>query len=373
MRIKQIKNKLALSRALNMPFWKTPRIFNGKNRIPIGLLETLQKQCYDVNNEKFSTENIEKNIVSLGTHAHEGIYKPKFPFKLNDLVYVYSHLIFDGSAGLKGSYFMAAEKDVLEYHKNRLQNFGEIKTNFVEDENQLYIPWIIVYIIKKNFDTNSFKSLEAFIPPELKAIAMENKEIANEFVKAAIIDEGWIEDKISFAISNRKLCKDVWEISGSHYGVGTFPNKPRERIGITGKRVLEWRWIILSKSMKDFYENIELPISHKQEKVKFAVKRQSRNWKQRKPKETRKMIVKSLLNCPKSIKELSFEMNIRTTSVLNLINGVHCPTKESVGLKELGLIEVLEYRRNSKGERTGKFPIYYVRNEQSAKNFLKEL
>lgn len=77
------------------------------------------------------------------------------------------------------------------------------------------------------------------------------------------------------------------------------------------------------------------------------------------------------MKSPKSIKELSFELNVRTTSILNLINGVHCPTQNTNGLKDFGIVEILEYRRNPKGERTGKFPIYYVIDIKKAEDFIK--
>ncbi|MBI5061315.1 MAG: hypothetical protein HZB67_03295 [Candidatus Aenigmarchaeota archaeon] len=371
MKSKGLKSKISLGDALNIPPWKAPRLIDGENRISVGLLELLRLSCQNIDAEKFSSENVEKNISSLGTHADKRVHSPKFPFRLADLVYVYSHLIFDGSARRKGTYFMAAENELLKYHRNRLQDFGKVETNFIEKEKQLYIPWVLAYLVKKIFSVNSFKSLGAIIPSELKNIAIDKKEIANEIIKAAIIDEGWVEDKISFAISNEKLCKDIWEIAKAHYGVGNFPEKPRERIGITGKKVSEWRWIILSKSMKDFYENIELPLSHKQERVKFAVKRQSREWYKRKPNETKKLIIQSLLKSPKSIKELSFELNVRTTSILNLINGIHCRTQNTDGLKDYEIIGILEYRTNTKGERTGKFPIYYVIDKDKAEEFVK--
>lgn len=363
------KAKTSLGKIFDTYDTQALRLWSQETRLTIAQLKKLQEIT------KFNIEEIEKSITSLGIRSDnkKRIYDPKLPFLLKDLVYVYSHLVFDGCGRPKGSYFMAAEKELLDYHKSRLNSIGEIKINFNKKEKQLYLPWTLVYIVQQIFQVESFKSMKAEMPEKLKELAISNKEATNEIIKAAIIDEGWIEDKISFAISNENLCRDVWEITKAHYEVGRFPEKPRERIGITGKKVLEYRWIILSKSMKNFYENIKLPLSHKQERLEFAVKRQTREWYKRKPNETKKLIIESLMKSPKSIKELSFELNVRTTSILNLINGVHCPTQNTNGLKDLEIIGILEYRRNTKGERTGKFPIYYIVDEKKGEDFIKNM
>lgn len=369
--IEGLKSKLSFGEVTDIKGWKAARLFNSENRFPVKLLETLRRK-YFLNNTKFSIENIEMNIKSIGMHSdnYNRIYNPNLPFDIKDLTYVWAHLVFDGCGRPKGSYFMAPQDELLEYHKNRLQAFGKISINFNEKGKQLYVPWTLVYIVKEIFQVNSFKSLEARVPKILKELAMKNKEIANEIIKAAIIDEGWIEDKISFAISNEKLCRDVWEITKPHYEVGRFPEKPRIRRGITNKRLPEWRWIILSKSMKDFYDNISFPLSHKQERLEFVVKRQSRRWYKRKPNETKKLITKSLLKSPKTIKELTFELNVRTTSILNLINGIHCKSQNTDGLKDLGVVGILHYRRNPIGKRTGKFPVYGIINKEKSLIFL---
>ncbi len=362
------KSKTSLGKIFNTHDTQTLRLWSQETRLTIEQLEKLQEIT------KVTTEDIERSITSIGIRSDnkKRIYGPKLPFSLKDLVYVYSHFVFDGCVSKKYSYFMAVEEKLLEYHRSRLQNFGGVNTNFSENDKQLFIPRTLVNIIKDLFNVNSFKSLEATIPVKLKTIAIENKEIANEIIKAAITDDSWVEDKVSFSVSNERLSRDVWEITKTHYTVGKFPEKPRIRIGISGKDAIEWKWSILSSSLSDFQRNIKLPLTHKQERIDFAVKRQNREWYKRKPNETKKLIIKSLLEKPKSIKELCFELNVRTTSIQNLINGIHCSSQNTFGLKELGIVGILEYKRNTPGERTGKFPVYTIVSNEKARKFCEQ-
>lgn len=364
-----LSTKLDFGKILGIPGWKGARLFNSDNRFPVKALEKLRMRYFS-GSDKFSIENIERNIISIGTHADKRVYNPIFPFKLFDLVYIYSHLIFDGSASFKCSYFMAPQNELLLYHKKRLQALGNVHTNFIEKEKQLYIPWVITFIVKDILEVNSFKSLEAKIPNDLKRLAMKNKKIANEIIKAAIIDEGWIEDRIGFSISNGELCRDIWEIANSHYEVGRFPIKPRERVGITNKTLLDYTWRFSSKSVKDICKNIIFPLSFKQKALEFIVQRQSRGWYKRKPNKTRKLMIKSLLESPKSTMELACELNIRSTSVSNLINGVHQKTQNTDGLSELGIVRFYKFRKNKKGERTGKSKVYKISDKCKAYKFL---
>ncbi|MBL7206286.1 MAG: hypothetical protein ISS36_01665 [Candidatus Aenigmarchaeota archaeon] len=366
-----LKSKLSFGRVIGIEDWKGARLFNSRNRFPVKLLESLRKK-YFIEDIMFSIRNIEKNIISIGTHADKRIYYPRFPFMLKDLVYVYSHLIFDGSARPKGCYFMAPQNELLEYHNNRLQNFGMVQTNFMDNDKQLYFPWVIGFIVNEIFQVNSFKSMEARIPENLKGLAIKDQNIANEIIKSAIVDEGWVGDRIGFSLSNGELCKDVWEIAKAHYNVGRFPENPRIRKGITNKKLLEWAWKFSSKSIKNLHKNIEFPLSYKQKAVEFIVKRQSRGWYKRKPNETKKLIIKSLLDDPKSITDLAFELNIRATSVSNLINGVHSGDQNTDGLIDKGIITFVGFRKNKKGERTGKSKIYTIADEMQAKYFLNK-
>ncbi len=361
------KTKTSLGRIFGTYDTQALRLWSQETRLTIGQLEKLRHIT------GLGVEEIERAITSIGIRSdnRKRIYEPRLPFLLKDLVYVYSHLVFDGCGRRGGSYFMALEKELLDYHEERLSKFGRLDASFNKIEKQLYLPWTLAHIVKTIFDVKSFGSLEAFIPSQLKNEALKTKEIANEIIKAAITDDGWVEDKISFSVSNEQLSRDVWEISKAHYNVGKFPAEPRIRIGISGKNSIEWKWSILSSSLQDFQRNIKLPLPHKQERIDFAVKRQHRGWYKRKPNETKRLIVKSLLEKPSSIKELSFALNVRTTSILNLINGVHCPKQNTNGLKDLGIVGILEYRTNTKGERTGKFPIYYIIDKRISESFIQ--
>ncbi|MBI4894947.1 MAG: hypothetical protein HY831_00500 [Candidatus Aenigmarchaeota archaeon] len=324
-----LNTKTGLGKILNTYDEQVLKIWREETRLTINQLDYLRKICI------FSVEEVEKSIKSLGIRSDNKrrIYNPKLPLLLKDLVYAYSHLVFDGCVSKRYSYFLAFEKELLDYHKIRLGNFGKIEIKFFEKDKQLYLPHVIIHIIKEFLNPNSFKSLEATIPEELKELAIKDIEIANEIIKAAITDDGWVEDMVSFSVSNKQLSRDVWEISKAHYEVGKFPEKPRERI-------------------------------------EFTIKRQNRKWYRRSIGETKKLIIKSLLEKPKSTKELCFELDVRSTSILNLMNGIHCKSQNTYGLKELNIVDILEYRTNTPGERTGKFPIYFIKNKTEAEKFM---
>lgn len=369
------KSKGDLGKILNIPSWKARRLINCENRFPVQWLEKLMRICASKFRVGFSVEMVEKNIKSIGLHSDNRfrIYNPTLPFKLKDLVYVWSHLVFDGSATPKsGSYFMVPQHELLKYHENKLQVFGDVPTNLIEKEKQLYIPWTLVYIVIEIFKPNSFRSLDARVPNMIKNLAIKFKEIADEIIKAALIDEGWIYDKINFGIANEKLSRDVWEITKAHYKVGRFPTKPRTRIGISGKCLNDWKWTISNKSADGLFNSIKpLPIPYKNETLNFIIRRHNRSWYKRKPGETKSLIIKSLLRSPKTSKELAFELDIMISSISNLINGVHSRSQNTTGLKELGIIGIIGHKNHPACGAAGRSLVYGIIDKKKANNFLE--
>src|SRR3989338_10037925 len=97
---------------LNCQKWHAQRLFTKYTRSTIAELEKLREF------ENISKEEVERNIETIGNHEDGTIIKnPRLPFNLKDIVYVASHLMFDGSYRLnKGCYFYSYEESLTKYH-----------------------------------------------------------------------------------------------------------------------------------------------------------------------------------------------------------------------------------------------------------------
>lgn len=272
---------------LKCPKYHAQRLFNQEIRFTIKELEILRKFA------DISEEEIENNIENIGNHEDGTIIKnPRFPFNLKDIIYVASHLMFDGSYRYKkGNYFYVHETSLLEYHKMRLNNFGEVPINFIEKEEQLYFSYTIAFIASKLLEINDFRSLKVTLSNKFKILVKENKELLDEFIKAMIINEGYIEDKIRIELGdNEEFVKDIYEVVSVFYKLNNLRHRFRsiEFKKVNKKYVNTKSWIIEINptSFQLLYESINpLPIDYKQINFELLYKRKTRTWSQRKVKQ----------------------------------------------------------------------------------------
>jgi len=321
--------KNCFHRILYCPKWHAQRLFTKYTRFTIKELEVLRKFA------EISEQEVEKEIESLGNHEDGAIIKnPNLPFHSKDIFYVASHLIFDGSFRFKhGCYFYAYEDSLVEYHKKRLLAFGEVPINLIKRENHLYFSYTIGYIVSKVLDIETFKSTKCYLSKRFKELAKENKILVDEVVKALIIDEGAVEDKIEVELSNKQLVEDLYEIINFYYELTKITTRTREFCF-----KLNPKWIYISNvwkigfsasSFKNLFLSISpLPIDYKQENLEFLYKVKTCGWKQRKHHgETRRLIVLSLLNKPKTLSELAKELCMKQTTISAYIKKLPVITK----------------------------------------------
>ena len=369
---KEIQSKLnnyrknCFYKILNCPKWHAQRLFTQFTRFTIKELETLREFA------GISLEDVEANLDTLGSHEDGTIIKnPKLPFHFKDIIYVASHLMFDGSyRDKKGCYFYAYEPSLVEYHKRRLSAFGEVPINLIEKENQLYFSYTLGYIAKSILEIETFKSTKTYFSDKLKRIASGNKFLVDEIVKALIIDEGDVEDKIVAELSNKELVNDIYEIINPYYKLAKVTNRTRKiNFGIKDNWKYNssvWKISFSASSFKDLHKSLSpLPIYYKQDNLDFLYARQTKSWNQRKHGETRKLIVKSLLQNPKTMDELAKELLVKQTTIRAHLKG-HPNIKNP--LINLGIVEKIGERELKRGgyARVG---VYGIKDMKKAQDY----
>ncbi len=352
---------------LNCPKWHAQRLFTQFTRFSIKELEALRRFI------NISAEEVETNIESLGNHeAGTIIEHPKLPFHLKDIVYVASHLMFDGSyRDKKGGYFYAYESSLVDYHKKRLSAFGKVPMNFISNENQLYFSYTLGYIASKILEIETFKSTKTYLSERLKRLCKENKILADEIVKALIVDEGNIEDKIEAELSNKQLVEDLYEVISRYYNLNRITTRTRN---IDFKIKPEWRYnstvwnlSFSASGFQELYKSISpLPIYYKEENLRFLFDRQNRSFNQRKLGETKKLIVESLLKSPKTMAELAKELIVKQTTIRAHLKG-HPTYRDS--LISLGIIDKIDEKILRRGGYS-KVGIYGIKDIEKAREFL---
>ena len=350
---------------LKCPKWHAQRLFTRFNRMTIKEIEIL-REFADI-----SREEIEREIESVGCHERRTIINnPKFPFQLRDLFYVASHLMFDGCyRERKGCYFYSYETSLVDYHRKRLYEFGEVPINFGKNDNHLYFSYAIGYITKNILEIDNFRSTKTFLSKKMKDLAKDNKILTDEIVKAIIIDEGNIEDKIEAELANERLIKDLYEVASRYYRLTKIASRTikfKDNPKWTHTTTL-WNIGFSAKSFQDLHKSISpLPIDYKEENLKFLFERKNRLFNQRKAGETKKLIVKSLLENPKTIEELSKELFMKQTTVRAHLKGHPTYNSSLIGLSFVDRISEKILRRGG----YAKVGIYGVTDINKAKEFL---
>ncbi len=361
------KFKNCFHKILNCPKWHAQRLFTRFNRFTLGELEILREFS------EISKEEVEANIETIGNHEDGTIIKNlKLPFNMKDIFYVASHLMFDGSyRDKKGCYFYSYEKTLTDYHKKRLGEFGDVPINFIEGENQLYFSYTIGYIAVKTLEIETFKSTKCYLSEKMKILAKENKILTDEIVKALIIDEGGVEDKIEAELANERLVRDLSNVFGNFYSLTKITSRTRT-IDFKNKpewthTTIAWKIGFSSTSFEELYKSIfPLPIDYKSRSLNLLHKLKNRNYNQRKTNETRKLIVSSLLESPKSIGELSEILLVKQTTIRSHLRG-HPTYRES--LINLGIIEKVNEKLLRRGG-YAKVGIYGIKDINRANEFL---
>ncbi len=185
--------------------------------------------------------------------------------------------------------------------------------------------------------------------------------LADELIKALIIDEGSIGDKIVIELGNKKLAEDMYEIIKQHYKLTKLFSRTRK---VYFKENSSWNHIFSSygfgfssESFENLYKSIsQLPIDYKQANLEFLYKLKTCHSNHKKHSETKKLIIQSLLNEPKTLNELAKEIGIKQTST-------------SVHIKNLPIIIKVDEKILRRGG-YAKVNIFGIKDIQKAQEFL---
>jgi DNA-binding transcriptional ArsR family regulator len=205
---------------------------------------------------------------------------------------------------------------------------------------------------------------------KFKLLAKENKVLTDEIIKALIVDEGWIEDKIKVELANKELVKGLYEIISHHYMLAKLISRERHNIsfkGLWNHDLSVWGFEFSAKSFQDLHKSISpLPIDYKQEALDFLYERQTRGYNQRKSNETKKLIIRSLLENSKTIGELAKELLVKQTTIRAHLKG-HPSYREA--LIKLGIADRIGEKILRRGGFT-RVGIYGIKNKKKAIDYL---
>ncbi len=358
-------------KVLNCPKWHAQRLFTKFTRIRLSELEIIREYA------NISKEEVEISLEEIGNHEDGTIIKnPKLPFKMINIFYVASHLMFDGCfMPKKGCYFLCYGDSLFDYHTNRLKVFGEVPTNYIEKKHQLYFSYTIAYIVSKMLKISDFRSMKVFLSDKFKSLVKENKILLDEFIKAMITDEGAVDDKIRIELgNNEKFVKDIYEVVSIYYKLNKLSSRERfirfkENPKWNYKTTL-WKIDFSTESFIELHRSLgQLPIGYKQRNFDFLLEWKSKRWNQRRVGESKKLILKSLLKKPKSIQELSNELLVKNNVVSVHLKGNH---NKKNSLYSLGIVEKIGEEILHKGG-FARRDIYGIIDEEKAKEYIKNI
>ena len=111
-----------------------------------------------------------------------------------------------------------------------------------------------------------------------------------------------------------------------------------------------------------------MPIKYKSENLEFLFKRQTKGSNQRIIGETKKLIVKSLLEYPKTMEELAKELFVKQTTIRAHLKGHPTYNKSLTGL---GIVDKIDEKLLRRGGYS-KVGIYGICDINKARKFINE-
>lgn len=266
----------------------------------------------------YDLELIEKNIESCEYFGGHYKIKLKIPILVTpELVSLVANLMGDGFVPLEcapsvTSYYKQYDAEALNKFKQKLRNvFGEY-LDACNSEIAVNIPRIYVRIIARYFDIHSFYWHDTRVPEKIKKMP-KNFKIA--FLSAFIVDEGTVgQSRIAIFSGNEKLLEDIRKIASS---------LEYECSSILKQHATEYYFLIYMASAGKLLQDVKevakdfptCDLCHKQRKLESMVQIQTREWKQRKIGEPKKLILQALARSPKTASELSNEMFLSESTV----------------------------------------------------------
>lgn len=298
--------------------------FKVKNRFTklstiIKFANSLSKKGYS----EFDINKVEKKVIAYrGIGTSLIIKNPNFPLKEDErMVRIFFHLLGDGYGGKYGfakPFYRNYAKELLDEFEEDLKVFGEVP--HIKRETIVEIPSVIGYILGHIYKVN-FESHKSFIPPVI--FKLPSKLIA-QGIKAFADDEASVEDcRIRFHSSNKDLLSGIRNLI-----IKKFPEFSG-KIGeireswtyLRGKKFIRYFFTILSSELKPYYDLIDFSHKRKLESLQRIMERRKRKWARRDKNITKLLILQSVENGNKTVKEISKEVGITESIVRSHFEG----------------------------------------------------
>ena len=302
--------------------------------------------CSLINDSKFSRLELEKNILAFNGPGNGRLIKNKFPWKEDErIIRILFHLLGDGFASDFGKYnekgknnglpyYRNTKKELLEEFKNDLSFFGEVPTNLNID--MLQFPKVISYVLKYLYEVE-FTTYTGSVP---KIVFNLPKEIVAQGIKAFADDEGSVDDsRIRIFSFNKKMLSQIRLLMISKFpeiGIINLGDIVSYTTNLENKKYKSYKFSINSGGLGEYYKQIGFSHKRKKNLLENWIKRKNRGWNRRAKNITKLLILKSLINEPKTSIEISCEVNVSATSVMAHMQG------NSNGIKSLAKAKLVK-------------------------------
>jgi predicted ArsR family transcriptional regulator len=315
--------------------------FRVKNRFTelstiIKLANFLSKRGYS----NFDPKKIEKKIVAYrGIGTSLIIRDPNFPLKEDErMIRIFFHLLGDGYGGKYGygggkPFYRNYNRELLDEFEADLKVFGEVP--HIKRETIVEIPKVIGYILKHIYKTD-FESHKSFIPSVI--FKLSSKLIA-QGIKAFADDEASVDDcRIRFYSSNKKLLAGIRNLMIKKFPEfsGKIGQIEKKKAYLRGKKFINYSLPIFSEGLIPYYNLISFSHPEKLESLKRIFGRKTREWARRHKSITKLLILQSLKDKNKTVKEISKEVGITGAIVRAHFEG---SKSNAFSLRKMGFAE----------------------------------
>lgn len=314
----------------------------GNYYIPLWFLNKIINLFYD----RDFYSKIERKIIAFRGPRGDIIYNPNFPWKEDvRIIRIVIRLIGDGHEGGGISIgrvpvYSNSCKELTEQFINDLNFFGKVKfRKYTLNEGKrcssIEFPKVIGHILKHLYKID-FRGKYARLSNKIYSLP---RNIVIEAIKVYGDDEGSMKGtEIHFYSENKELLQDF--INLFKLKLPEFTRITNVRVSaIKEKKFTTYYFAILAKDLKKYFNLIGFNHPMKQRKLIHQINCQNKIKNSRYNGITKGMILKSLINNPKTSYEISEEVLINHRTVNKHINGYSDKGRYFKGLRELGLVK----------------------------------
>lgn len=316
--------------------------FRIKNRFTkLSTILKLADFFYKKGYKEFDMNRVEKKIVAYrGIGSSLIIRNPNFPLHEDRrMIRTVFHLLGDGCAGGYGKarpYYRNFTPELLDEFEKDLQVFGGVP--FIRRETRVEIPSVVGYILEHIYRID-FGTHKSFIPPVIFSLP---KRLIAQGIKAFADDEANMDDsRIRFFSSNKRLLSGVRDLIMEKFpelsGPGKIGKIKKSETSLKGKKFVKYKFPIFSSGLESYHELIGFTHPRKSKSLERFIERRERGWLRRKNGITKLLVIQSLKDRNRTVKEISGEVKTTMHTVRGHLRGSECNGIPS--LRKRGLVE----------------------------------